>query len=134
MFYGGGGKEPARFGNPGSETLYDYFRGTIVNRTYGEHKNLCTPLFLPSIFGPILLWPPVIGGEREKKRGEHGKWERKTDKKGGNTLCGHTHSSARYLTISLENTPTSVFFFWHPRYIVLLAVRGLGIFRSVGFG
>ena len=37
-------------------------RGTIVNRTYGTHENLCISLFLPTIFGHTryLLWPRVI--------------------------------------------------------------------------
>ena len=33
-------------------------RGTIVNRTYGTHKNLYVPLFLLTIFGPINYSPP----------------------------------------------------------------------------
>ena len=35
-------------------------RGNIVNRTYVEHKNLYISLFLPTTFGPIYLWSPVI--------------------------------------------------------------------------
>ena len=35
-------------------------RGTIVNRTYGSHKNLHISLFLLPIFGPIYYAPPVI--------------------------------------------------------------------------
>ena len=33
-------------------------RGTIINRTYGSHKNLYIPLFLLTIFGPINYGPP----------------------------------------------------------------------------
>ena len=33
-------------------------RETIVNRTYGAHKNLFISLFLPTIFGPIYCDPP----------------------------------------------------------------------------
>ena len=34
---------------------------TIVNRTYGTHKNLYIYLFLLTIFGPIYYaWSPVI--------------------------------------------------------------------------
>ena len=33
-------------------------RGTIVNRTYGTHKNLYIHLFSPTIFGPIYYGPP----------------------------------------------------------------------------
>ena len=33
-------------------------RGTIVNRTYGTHKNLYIFLFSPTIFGPIYYGPP----------------------------------------------------------------------------
>ena len=33
-------------------------RGTIVNRTYGLHKNLYIDLFLLTIFGPIYYGPP----------------------------------------------------------------------------
>ena len=28
-------------------------RGTILNRTYGDHKNLYISRFLPTVFGPI---------------------------------------------------------------------------------
>ena len=35
-------------------------RGTIVNRTYGLHKDLYIYLFLLIIFWSYLLWPPVI--------------------------------------------------------------------------
>ena len=35
-------------------------RGAIFNRTYGTHKDLHISLFLLTIFGPILLWSPVI--------------------------------------------------------------------------
>ena len=33
-------------------------RGSIVNRTYGEHKNLYISLFLLAIFGPVYYGPP----------------------------------------------------------------------------
>ena len=33
-------------------------RGTILNRTYGLHKNLYISLFLLTIFGPIYYGPP----------------------------------------------------------------------------
>ena len=33
-------------------------RGTLVNRTYGGHKNLYIHLFLLTIFGPIYYRPP----------------------------------------------------------------------------
>ena len=33
-------------------------RGTIVNRTYGIHKNLYVQAFLPTIFGPVNYGPP----------------------------------------------------------------------------
>ena len=33
-------------------------RGTIVNRTYGGHKNLCINLFLLTMLGPIYCRPP----------------------------------------------------------------------------
>ena len=33
-------------------------QGTIVNRTYGIHKNLYIYLFLRAIFGPIYYGPP----------------------------------------------------------------------------
>ena len=33
-------------------------RGTIVNRTYGTHKNLNISLFLLTIFGPVNYGPP----------------------------------------------------------------------------
>ena len=33
-------------------------RGTLVNTTYGGHKNLYIHLFLPTIFGPIYYRPP----------------------------------------------------------------------------
>ena len=32
-------------------------RATILNRTYGTHKNLHIPLFLPILFGPIYYGP-----------------------------------------------------------------------------
>ena len=32
--------------------------GTIVNKTYGTHKNLYVSLFLPTIFGPVNYGPP----------------------------------------------------------------------------
>ena len=34
-----------------------YLRGTMVNRTYGTHKNLHIYLFLLTIFGPIYFGP-----------------------------------------------------------------------------
>ena len=34
-------------------------RGTILNRTYGTHKNLYILLFLPTMFGPIYYGPPL---------------------------------------------------------------------------
>ena len=36
----------------------DLLLGTAVNRTYGEDKNLCISLFLPTIFCPIYYGPP----------------------------------------------------------------------------
>ena len=33
-------------------------RGTILNRTYGTHKNLYISLFLLSMFGSIYYGPP----------------------------------------------------------------------------
>ena len=33
-------------------------RGTIVNRTYGTSKNLCSYLFLVTIGGPVYYGPP----------------------------------------------------------------------------
>ena len=33
-------------------------RGTILNRTYGTHANLCISLFLTTIFGSIYYGPP----------------------------------------------------------------------------
>ena len=35
-------------------------RGTTVQRTCDQHKNPHISLFLPTIFGSILLWSPVI--------------------------------------------------------------------------
>ena len=40
------------------EVLILILRGTIVNRTYGTHKNLYISLFFPTIFGPINYGPP----------------------------------------------------------------------------
>ena len=39
-------------------TKIHLLRGTIVNRTYGTHKNLHVHLFLLTIFGPIYYGPP----------------------------------------------------------------------------
>ena len=39
----------------GENTL---LRGTILNRTYGEYKNLYISLILLTIFGPIYYGPP----------------------------------------------------------------------------
>ena len=36
----------------------ELLRGTIVNRTYGIHKNLYIEAFLLTIFGPINYGPP----------------------------------------------------------------------------
>ena len=33
-------------------------RGTMLNKTYGTHKNLYVSLFLLTIFGPIYYGPP----------------------------------------------------------------------------
>ena len=33
-------------------------RGTIVNRTYGAHKNLHISLFFVTVFGSIYYGPP----------------------------------------------------------------------------
>ena len=33
-------------------------RGTLVNRTYGGHKNLYIHIFLLTIFGPVYYRPP----------------------------------------------------------------------------
>ena len=38
--------------------LFTLLRGTLVNRTYGEDKNLYIHLFLLTIFGPIYYRPP----------------------------------------------------------------------------
>ena len=37
---------------------YYYLRGTLVNRTYGEHKNLYIHVCLLTICGPIYYRPP----------------------------------------------------------------------------
>ena len=37
--------------------LFVLIRGTILNRTYGTHKNQYISLFLPTIFGPIYCGP-----------------------------------------------------------------------------
>ena len=34
-----------------------YLRGNLVNRTYGEDKNIYIHIFLPTIFGPIYYRP-----------------------------------------------------------------------------
>ena len=47
-----------RYSSAGS--LYITLRRTVVNRTYGTHKNLCIYLFLLTKFGPINYGPPVI--------------------------------------------------------------------------
>ena len=39
---------------------YELLRGTIVNRTYGTHKNLNISLFLLTIFWSYLPWSPVL--------------------------------------------------------------------------
>ena len=39
-------------------TWYILLRGTILNRTYGTHKNLHISLLLLTIFGPIYCGPP----------------------------------------------------------------------------
>ena len=41
----------------GNNSKHHYLRGTLVNRTYGGHKNLYNLLFLPTIFGPIYYSP-----------------------------------------------------------------------------
>ena len=41
-----------------SACCFHYLRGTIVNRTYGTHKNLHIYLFLLTIVGPIYCGPP----------------------------------------------------------------------------
>ena len=41
-----------------NDSSMSYLRGTLVNRTYGDHKNLYIHLFLPTIFGPIYYLPP----------------------------------------------------------------------------
>ena len=46
----------------GSRTYRIYLRGTLVNRTYGGHKNLYIHLFLPTIFGHIYYRPPYHRG------------------------------------------------------------------------
>ena len=38
--------------------IYVAFTGTIVNRTYGTHKNLYISPFLLPILGPIYYGPP----------------------------------------------------------------------------
>ena len=40
------------------ETTKSLLRGTIVNRTYGIHKNLYVEPFLLTIFGPVNYGPP----------------------------------------------------------------------------
>ena len=47
-----------------SHFLFNLLRGTILNRTYGTHKNLHISLFLPTIFS-YLIWSPVIISSRE---------------------------------------------------------------------
>ena len=47
----------------GPELLYvlgtgELLRGTIVNRTYGTHKNQYISPFSPTIYGPIYYGPP----------------------------------------------------------------------------
>ena len=39
-------------------SVFLVLRGTIVNRTYGTHKNLDIPLFLVTILRPIYYGPP----------------------------------------------------------------------------
>ena len=50
--------------SPGGHTIHGVIlrihllRGTLVNRTYGIHKNLYIFTSLPTIFGPINYGPP----------------------------------------------------------------------------
>ena len=44
---------------------YHCYGGTIVDRTYGIHKNLYIYLFLLRIFGPIYYGPPSIVAFRQ---------------------------------------------------------------------
>ena len=47
--------------HPYASSLHKRFlvlRGTLVNRTYGGHKNLHIYLFLLTIFGPTYYRPP----------------------------------------------------------------------------
>ena len=37
---------------------YVLLRETILNRTYGTHKNLYISIFLRTVFGPIYYGPP----------------------------------------------------------------------------
>ena len=50
-------------------------RGTMVNRTYGTHRNLHISIFLLTIFGPIYYGPPYyreesVASGRASGRGE----------------------------------------------------------------
>ena len=55
---GGGIADSARFVQSILMSDTVILRGTIVNRTYGTHKNLHIYLFLPTTFGPIYYGPP----------------------------------------------------------------------------
>ena len=44
--------------NEGQKQVPLLLRGTIVNRTYGTHKNLYVSPFLLTIFGPVNYGPP----------------------------------------------------------------------------
>ena len=66
-----------RGGGGGSGGDDDYLllllRGTILNWTYGAHKNLCISLCLLTIFWSYLLWYPVIIGFLSSPRRSRGK-------------------------------------------------------------
>ena len=87
---GGGGKgggEPAMCS--GSELRL--LRGTILNRTYGPHKNRYISLLLPTIFGPVCYGPPQEEGERKRRAGND-RWEGETEtktKRNGTLLTAH---------------------------------------------
>ena len=61
-------REPTIPCNPRNELQLLIIRGTILNRTYGTHKNLYIyiAIFTNNIWS-YLLWSPVIRGREERR-------------------------------------------------------------------
>ena len=110
-------------------SIVQVVRGTIVNRTYGTHKNLHTyPFFTTSIWS-YLLWPPVIVSAGDM-------YARIIPWVDTGRVCTEPSCTQHGCVQQHKKLPRYIFTHFHHQYLVLLTMvpRDITCWRCVRAG